>query len=106
MNKLLTALILVATAAAAQAKEVNLSCDRSDKPNTKFAVMIDADKGIGSYMNNPIKLVGKSSEFYLYESAPGVQVKINRTNLFHNIVYNGKDLEGGICQVVEFKTKI
>jgi hypothetical protein len=87
MNKLLTALILVATAATAQAGEVYLECNISGQPGKSLTMMIDADKGVGDNGFGAVRQASGASTVmtagseYVLRDRLGLVIRINRQNL-------------------------
>jgi hypothetical protein len=106
MNKLLTALILTATAATAQAKEVVLNCTASS--GKTYSMMIDVDAKLGSYGNVPSKLTGKSGNIYVFSYIGNEQFgyMVDRNSLEFNTTYQGKAMAAGKCTMSQTNSKI
>ena len=86
--------------------EVNLSCNRNDKPNILFQLSFDTDKTSGSYFNNPVKLANKTADAYMFASASNLHIKLDRNTLTHSVIYEGTVVAYGPCQVVQNNSKI
>jgi len=109
MNKLLTALILTATALTTQAKEVQLTCTNSNAVNGKsFDMMIDSDAKLGSYGDNPSKLTGKSGNIYVFSYIGNEKFgyMIDRNSLEFNTTYQGLAIAAGKCTMSQSNNKI
>jgi hypothetical protein len=92
MNKLLTALILTATAATAQAGEVYLECSVTNHTVKSLTMMVDGDKGVGDNGFGAIRKApapagsGASTVMiagseYVMKDQLGVIIRINRQTL-------------------------
>ena len=110
MNKLLTALILVATAAAAQAGDISLGCDYTgiDGSQKTASLVFDPQAGTGAFGKSVLTSRPVGNTYVLTDKVLGPiagTYTINRETLNLKIEAMGNTFSGQ-CKVAQSNNKI
>ena len=106
MNKLLTALILVATAATAQANDVAVNCSYTGVNGSAQSMLIQMNTASnGASVGNQQYSLRAFGNSYVLVGRLGDEITINRETLSYKMEVFGKKFTGA-CEVAKSNNKI